>query len=44
MADAGEIRPHVHARLPLDKVKEAFTLLSSRKVIGKVVVEPWRSS
>lgn len=40
MADAGEIRPHVYARLPLDKVKDAFTLLSSRKVIGKVVVEP----
>lgn len=40
MADAGEIRPHIYARVPLDRVKDAFTMLSSRKVIGKVVVEP----
>jgi len=40
MADAGDIRPHIHATLPLDKVHDAFALLSSRQVIGKVVVAP----
>jgi NADPH:quinone reductase len=40
MADAGEIRPHIYARLPLEKVHDAFHLLASRKVIGKVVVTP----
>lgn len=40
MADAGDLRPHVYAKLPLDKVHEAFDLLDSRKVIGKVVIEP----
>lgn len=40
MADAGELRPHVYASLPLEKVHDAFALLSSRKVIGKVVVTP----
>jgi NADPH2:quinone reductase len=40
LADAGEIRPHIHARLPLEKVHDAFHLLASRKVIGKVVVTP----
>lgn len=40
MADAGDLRPHVYAKLPLDKVHEAFALLDSRKVIGKVVIEP----
>jgi len=40
MADAGDLRPHVYAKLPLDKVHEAFALLDSRKVTGKVVIEP----
>jgi NADPH2:quinone reductase len=40
MADAGAIRPHVHARVKLDDVKSAFHMLASREVIGKVVVEP----
>jgi len=40
MADAGDLRPHVYAKLPLEKVHEAFALLDSRKVIGKVVIEP----
>ncbi|KAF0177251.1 MAG: NADPH2:quinone reductase [Alphaproteobacteria bacterium] len=40
MADAGEIRPRIHARLPLENVHDAFHLLASRKVIGKVVVTP----
>ena len=40
MADEGRIRPHVHASLPLERTKDAFALLSSRQVIGKVVVTP----
>lgn len=40
MADEGRIRPHVHASLPLERTHDAFRLLSSREVIGKVVVTP----
>jgi len=36
----GEIRPHIHARLPLDRAVEAMQMLATRKVIGKVVIEP----
>nr|WP_199229143.1 NADPH:quinone oxidoreductase family protein [Caulobacter endophyticus] len=38
MADAGTIRPHVHAEVPLDRWREAFDLLASRRVVGKAVV------
>jgi NADPH2:quinone reductase len=34
------IRPHVHARFPLSRAVEAMRMLSDRKVIGKVVIEP----
>ena len=40
LADDGRIRPRVHAALPLDRTHDAFGLLSSRSVIGKVVVTP----
>ncbi len=40
MADEGRIRPHVHASLPLERTRDAFALLSSRQVIGKVLVTP----
>lgn len=40
MADEGVIRPHVHAELPLERWREAFELLSERKVIGKAVITP----
>ncbi len=36
----GKIRPHIHARFPLDRAVEAMQMLATRKVIGKVVVEP----
>jgi len=36
----GKVRPHVHAELPLAKWREAFDLLSDRKVVGKAVVRP----
>ncbi|MEH0198239.1 NADPH:quinone oxidoreductase family protein [Caulobacter sp. CCNWLY153] len=38
MAEAGTIRPHVHAEVPLDRWREAFELLASRRVVGKAVV------
>lgn len=40
MADEGLIRPHVHAELPLERWREAFELLSERKVVGKAVIVP----
>jgi NADPH2:quinone reductase len=40
MADEGIIKPHVHAQLPLERWREAFELLSERKVIGKAVIIP----
>lgn len=36
----GEIRPHLHARFPLVRATEALQMLTTRQVIGKVVVEP----
>jgi NADPH2:quinone reductase len=35
-----KIHPHVHARFPLSKAVDAMRMLSDRKVIGKVVIEP----
>lgn len=40
LADEGRIRPHIHASMPLERVHDAFALLASREVIGKVVVTP----
>ena len=40
MADQGAIKPHVHAELPLDRWREAFSLLAERKVVGKAVIRP----
>ncbi len=40
MADEGVIKPHVHAQLPLERWREAFELLSGRKVVGKAVIVP----
>jgi len=36
----GKIRPHIHARLPLNRAVAAMQMLTTRKVIGKVVIEP----
>lgn len=36
----GKVRPHIHAHFPLSHAVEAMQMLTSRKVIGKVVVEP----
>lgn len=36
----GRIRPHVHARLPLERAVEAMRMLEKREAIGKVILEP----
>jgi NADPH2:quinone reductase len=41
MAEQGLLKPHIFARLPLSQANEAQALLDQRKVIGKVVIEPW---
>ncbi len=40
LVDGGAIKPTIFQRFPLDRAREAIQALSSRKVIGKVVVEP----
>jgi NADPH2:quinone reductase len=40
LAEAGSVRPRVHAELPLAQWREAFDLLASREVIGKAVIRP----
>ncbi|HEY5007125.1 MAG TPA: zinc-binding dehydrogenase, partial [Caulobacteraceae bacterium] len=40
LANEGKIKPRVHAELPLSAWREAFDLLSQRKVIGKAVICP----
>ena len=40
LADEGQIRPRVHAELPLDRWREAFDLLANRQVIGKAIIVP----
>ena len=40
MGAAGSLTPHVCAELPLDRWREAYELLASRKAVGKVVLVP----
>jgi NADPH2:quinone reductase len=40
LAAEGKVRPRVHAELPLARWREAFDLLSERKVIGKAIIRP----
>lgn len=40
LAQAGAIRPHVGARLPLAGTRSALELLRSRQIVGKAVVLP----
>jgi NADPH2:quinone reductase len=37
---AGEIRPLIHARLPLKDARRAHEMLEAREVIGKVLLKP----
>lgn len=38
MAEAGELRPHISHRLPLERAAEALELLERRQVVGKAVL------
>ena len=40
LADEGAIRPRVHGEYPLARWREAFELLSGRRVVGKAVILP----
>ncbi len=38
LVNSGELKPHVGARFPVDRISEAHQLLESRNSIGKVIV------
>lgn len=38
LAEQGEIRPHVHAAIPLEDWRDAFALMERREAIGKIVL------
>ena len=40
MAEAGELKPRVHAEYSLDRWREAFETLENRQVVGKTVIRP----
>ena len=39
LAEAGRIRPHIFAQLPLEQANEAQALLDQRRVVGKVALD-----
>ncbi|MAP95054.1 MAG: NADPH:quinone oxidoreductase [Ponticaulis sp.] len=39
-ASEGLLKPHIHARLPLEKVRDGVDLLLKRQAVGKVIIEP----
>lgn len=40
LAENGKVKPHVHAALPLDQWRDAFEMMRSRKVVGRVIIAP----
>ncbi|MSR14819.1 MAG: NADPH:quinone oxidoreductase family protein [Gammaproteobacteria bacterium] len=38
LAHAGQLRPHVHARLPFSELAAAFDALAARQAIGRIVL------
>lgn len=40
LAEAGRLKPHVHAGVPLDAWREAFEMMRSRAVVGRVIINP----
>jgi NADPH2:quinone reductase len=40
LAEAGRLKPRVHAALPLAKWREAFEMMRTRKVVGRVIINP----
>jgi NADPH:quinone reductase len=39
LVDAGKLRPHIEAVLPLERAREALTRVASRHTRGKIVLE-----
>jgi len=39
LAEAGRLHPRVHTRLPFESLGQAFSVLSSRQAIGRVVID-----
>jgi NADPH:quinone reductase len=40
MLAAGQLHPHIHARLKLAEARQAHKLLESGKVMGKLLLQP----
>jgi len=40
MANEGQISPYVHKIFPLDMWKDAFSQMTSRQVVGRIIVDP----
>ena len=40
LAEAGRLKPRVHATLPLARWREAFELMRTRKLVGRVIINP----
>ncbi len=40
LAEAGKIRPHVSAQVPLDDWREAYLAMRERRVVGRTVILP----
>jgi NADPH2:quinone reductase len=40
LLEEGKVRPHIHARFPLERAVDAMRMLQDRSVVGKVVIEP----
>lgn len=40
LAENGKVKPHVHAALPLDQWPDAFEMMRTRKVVGRVIIAP----
>ena len=40
LAEAGRLKPRVHAALPLERWREAFGMMANREVVGRAVLLP----
>ena len=40
LAEAGRVKQHVYAAVPLSEWREAFEMMRTRKVVGRVVITP----
>lgn len=40
LAEAGRLKPRVHAAVPLARWREAFDMMRTRKLVGRVIIKP----